>query len=303
MASPPRRAHPDGRSADPTRIAFAGDFWPRLEELAARIQAARGREPGAAASRVRGAGDEFFGHRPYRPGEELRHLDWGLLARSERAFVRVFRREVGERWVLLLDASASMGLGRPGKLQSAAEIATGLAACGLAAGASARLLALQPGGLASVAAARTGELGRWIAFLEGLSASGGQGLRPLCAAPALARASRVFLLGDLMDLEPADVVPLAARGRSVDLLSILAPHELAPEPPERARGVRWLDPETGASLGVELDPKTAARYARGLEERLSAWDRLARRGRFGHHASSSAVPFEDAVRAVLGSGP
>jgi uncharacterized protein (DUF58 family) len=302
MALPRPAAPRQGRSADPTRIAFAGDFWARLESLAARVQAARGREPGAAQSRVRGAGDEFLGHRPYRPGEELRHLDWGLLARSERAFVRVFRREVGERWVLLLDASASMGLGEPGKLQCAAEIASGLAACALAAGASARLLALQPAGVASVSAARAGELGRWLAFLEGLSAAGREGLRPLFAAPAVARASRVFLIGDLMDLDPADVVPLAGRGRAVDLVSILAPHELVPEAPGR-RGVRWLDPETGAALGVELDRELCARYARHLEQRLVAWDRLARRGRFGHRACSSAAAFEDAVRAVLGSGP
>jgi uncharacterized protein (DUF58 family) len=289
-------------AADPTRVAFAPDYWARLERLVARSRAARGRDPGAGRGGGTGGGDEFVGHRPYRTGEELRHLDWALLARSERAFVRVFRREVGERWVFLLDASASMGLGRPGKLQCAAEVVTALAACGAAAGATARLRVSQASAAQGAALAGSAELGGWIALLEGLRAAGSRGLGALCGDAALISASRVFLVGDLLDLEPASVVPLAGRGRRVELVQILAPHELAPSGDPR-RAVRWIDPETGAGLDLELEPRLAARYSRVLARRLEGWQRLAQRGRIAHGVWSSAAAFESIVQALERRAP
>jgi len=297
-------ARADRVGPDPARVRFGPDFLARLEQLVARGRAARGREAGAGRSRTLGAGDEFLGYRPYRAGEELRHLDWALLARSERAFVRVFRREVGERWALLLDASASMGLGAPGKLQCAAEVATALAFSGLAAGARTHLLAAGPDGARALTLRRVADLGTWMRALEGLRAGGAQGLRGLLAASSLARAARVFVIGDLLDLEPAEAAGLARPGRRVDLVRVLAPHELRPlAAGEPGQGVRWVDPESGEGLDVRLDEPLAARYERALEARLAAWDRLAHRGRLGHTVWSSATPFEDAVHGVLWSGP
>ena len=294
---------------DPTRIRFAPDFPARVERLAARCRAARGREAGVGRGADLGVGDEFVGHRPYREGEELRQLDWALLARSERAFVRVFRRELAQRWVVLLDTSASMGLGRPPKLQRAAEVATALAFVGLPSGARATLLT---GGAEPLrlGARRSGELHGWIERLEELRAGGGGGLGELLARPELAGAGRVFLIGDLMDLEPARVMPLRRPGRELHLIRLLAPRELGvPEAgAQRAGassaegGVRWRDPETGEELGVERDAAVDARYRGALRERLDAWDRLSHRrgGRaLTHGVWSTERAFEDVVRGVL----
>lgn len=284
---------------DPARIAFDADLVPRLEALRARLAGARGREAGAGSSRASGAGDEFLGHRPYRAGEELRHLDWALLARSERAFVRVFRREVGQRCTLLLDASASMGLGAPGKLQLAAEVVTALAFTGLAQGARSRLLVARGGEVQAAAMARPADLGPWLRALDGLAAGGATGPGALLEAADATRPARLVVVGDLLDLFPARVAALARPGRRVDLVRVLAPHELAPPddlPPE----LRWVDPETGARTAVALDRTLRLRYEQALARHLERWDRLARRGRLTHTVWSSAAAFEDVVLGVSG---
>lgn len=290
-------SHPSHRG-DPTRVRFEAGFVRRLERLVGRV--ALSGELGGARGRTLGAGDEVIGFRPYRPGEDLRHLDWNLLARLDRPFVRVHRREAGERWAILFDASASMGLGSPGKLQLAAEVATGLAFCGLRSGAVTRLFV---GGResASTGLRRRGDLARWSGFLEGLRAGGELGVRRLFREPRLARAERLFVIGDLLDLEPGEVLALARPGRDLFALQVLAPRELdPPHLPSGRAGARWLDPETGERLDVALDPGVRARYERALERRLDAWRGTFARHRAVHGCWSSRAPFEDVVREVIG---
>ncbi len=282
---------------DPRGVRFSERFVRRLERLVSRLVAARTRGDGAGRSRLVGAGDELVGHRPYRAGDELRHLDWNLLARLERPFVRVHRREAGERWAILLDTSGSMGLGHPGKLQLAAETATGLAFVGLAAGATTRLFARGPNGTSSGWLRRRADLSRWLALLSGLAAAGERGIRELAADPRLVPAERVIVVGDLLDVEPREVLALARRGRDLAAVQILAPHELAPG--DERHDVRWIDPETSERLDVALDSRICARYERALEERLESWRRGMATHRVAHGCWSSATPFEDVVRGVL----
>lgn len=54
---------------------------------------------------------EFTEYRPYSPGDDLRFLDWRLLARTDRHYVKRFEDETNLRCYLLLDASRSMGYG------------------------------------------------------------------------------------------------------------------------------------------------------------------------------------------------
>jgi len=59
----------------------------------------------------RGLSVEFAGHREYQPGDDLRHLDWLVYARSDRYDIRQYEEETKLRATLILDASGSMGYG------------------------------------------------------------------------------------------------------------------------------------------------------------------------------------------------
>lgn len=51
---------------------------------------------------------EFAEHRLYNPGESTRHIDWKVLARTDRVYVKKFEEETNLRCQLVLDASSSM---------------------------------------------------------------------------------------------------------------------------------------------------------------------------------------------------
>jgi uncharacterized protein (DUF58 family) len=99
---------------------------------------------GRHRSRRRGTSIEFADYRDYQPGDDLRRIDWRLLARTDRAHVREAYEETPLRVVLLLDVSASMSYAsRPGlltKLDYARSVLGALAlivrrqrdACGIA---------------------------------------------------------------------------------------------------------------------------------------------------------------------------
>jgi len=56
-----------------------------------------------------GFSQEFAEYRAYTPGDDLRHVDWNVFARTERAYLKRYRGETNCQITMLLDASASMG--------------------------------------------------------------------------------------------------------------------------------------------------------------------------------------------------
>ncbi len=79
-----------------------------LVSISAR-QAVENIMAGAHRSICRGLSVEFVGHREYVPGDDLRHLDWFVYARSDRFDIRQYEEETKLRVSLVLDASGSMG--------------------------------------------------------------------------------------------------------------------------------------------------------------------------------------------------
>jgi uncharacterized protein (DUF58 family) len=281
-------------------VRFEPDFVRRLELFADRIAAARGRRESGAGAAVAGGGHEFVGYRPYRAGEDLRALDWNLLARLDRPFVRVTRRETGERWLVVLDASASMGVGPPGKLQRAAEVCAAIATLALRLSAEVTISVSPEGGTRTrraIELEKRSDLGDLLAFLESQRAEGGAPERTLQSlALPLRDASRVFVTSDLLSFTPADLLPLARSGRELALVQILAPLELNPE---LDGGVEWWEPESGERLVLALDEHARASYAVELESRLAAWRTACAERGVSHACSSSALPFEDVLRRSL----
>ncbi|MBM4111772.1 MAG: DUF58 domain-containing protein [Phycisphaerae bacterium] len=70
---------------------------------------------GMHRSPYQGLAVEFAEHRPYTPGESLRHLDWKVYGRSDKLYVKRYLQETNLDVVLLIDASASMRFGTLGQ--------------------------------------------------------------------------------------------------------------------------------------------------------------------------------------------
>jgi uncharacterized protein (DUF58 family) len=75
-----------------------------------------------------GFSQEFAEYRAYVPGDDLRHVDWNLFARTERCYLKRYRGETNSQLTVLLDASNSMQYtsGPPMKMDYARYIAASL---------------------------------------------------------------------------------------------------------------------------------------------------------------------------------
>lgn len=92
--------------------------WQVLHRVEGRLQ-------GAHRTTARGPGLDFAGIRAYAEGGDARHIDWNVTARMAEPYVREFLQERDLTVWLLLDTSASMRAGMPGRGKS--DVATALA--------------------------------------------------------------------------------------------------------------------------------------------------------------------------------
>jgi uncharacterized protein (DUF58 family) len=116
-------------------------------QLSAR-RVVEGSITGLHRSAVKGSSVEFRQHRFYTPGDEPRRLDWRVLGRTDRPYIKEYDEETNLRCALVLDCSGSMAYGRSGphgsKFDYAAKLlaslaylmlgqseSIGLAACGM----------------------------------------------------------------------------------------------------------------------------------------------------------------------------
>ncbi len=107
---------------DPDGLSRIGNM-----ELVAR-QVVEGFLTGRHRSPYHGFSVEYLDHRAYTPGDELRSLDWKILARTNKYYVKLFQDETNLRSYILLDCSRSMGFqsGKISKLSYGCYLAAAL---------------------------------------------------------------------------------------------------------------------------------------------------------------------------------
>lgn len=230
----------------------------------ARLQIASRLRPdgqglGLHAGRGRGAGLEFAQYRAYGQGDEPRHIDWKLYARSDRHFVRDATRDTPLSVWLVIDCSASMAQADPerpdhARIDAAKLLAAGIAERAVAQGDSVGLVTVGGAvtqGLPAAPGARHRD--RLLLALTALQADGRDGAR---AVPPLLSArigpdALVVVIGDGLDGALLDAgQQLAAARRDVCVIRLLTVGE--------ARfpftgSPRFVDPETGRARTLDAD--------------------------------------------------
>lgn len=108
--------------------SFTPQYLRQLELF--KLQSRRaflGSRQGGHVSQKRGHGIEFSDYRKYELGDNPRHIDWGVYARSDRVYVKRFREEQDLSVLVLLDTSPSMDIPvGGGKWRRAKDIALSL---------------------------------------------------------------------------------------------------------------------------------------------------------------------------------
>ena len=93
------------RFIDPAALARIGNL-----ELVARW-VVEGFISGLHRSPHLGFSTDFAEHRQYVPGDDIRHIDWRVYARTERYYLKEFEADTNTNFMVLLDVSGSMGYG------------------------------------------------------------------------------------------------------------------------------------------------------------------------------------------------
>ncbi len=264
----------------------------RFQAGRAALRAARA---GEHRSTLRGASVEFADYREYQPGDDYRYIDWNIYSRLDRLFIKLFVEERSLRVELLVDASRSMGFGDPAKLTYALRVAAGLGYIALHGGEQLAVAAVSSGQLKVLPSLGGREqLGRLLAGLEAVQPEGETGLSEALTRFASQRPQPALtvLVSDLLD--PAGVEQglhaLAASGRQLVVIHLLAPEELAPV---ESGLVQWVDAETGERLVLTVDPFVLEAYQQALNEWADGLRRFCLRRRIAYFPVSTALPLED----------
>jgi uncharacterized protein (DUF58 family) len=213
-----------------------------------------------------GSSLDFRDYREYAPGDDLRRIDWGAYARSDKLVVKLYREEVNPHLDLVLDVSRSMApagsqkaegcLGLAGLLVSAATNA----ACSHAAWAAGeRLLPVLNG------ARRPGE---WDALAF-------EAVTPVASVIAQEHTRwrrhgiRVLISDLLWEADPADVLRRLAQGAAgLTVIQLLARTEVDPE---LQGNTRLTDIEDGQEREVFVDAVARRRYREALLRHRQQW--------------------------------
>jgi uncharacterized protein (DUF58 family) len=243
--------------------ALRGVTWPAR-------RAVRGSTSGTHRSRLRGVSPEFTEYRPYRQGDDPRRLDWRLLARTNRAYLRITSDRATLPTLILVDASASMAFPEKslGKWNHARRLAIGLAGVAHASG--------DPVAVGVVTArttirtelrTRRGVVTDCARVLDAAAPGGHvelgdamEHVRPAQGAPA----RRLVVLSDFLGDVDAMLKParaLLSEGGEVVAIHVVAREELAPS----SDAILATDPEQD-EIRRALTPDTAEAYTRQFAE-------------------------------------
>jgi len=263
---------------------------------------------GLHRSPFRGFSVEFAEHRPYQPGDEPRYLDWKILGRRDRLFVKQYEEETNLRATIVLDVSRSMAWRSDAerlltKLDYATRLVAALALILLRQRDATGLIAFDDAVRSIVPPrARHGQWHLVVRALQELHAGAGTAAEPALrrVTDVLKRRGMVLLVSDLL-VEREVVLHalryLRHRGHQVTVLHVMDPGEVELGGPAEAR---YVDPESGETL-VASAAALRREYTATVERVVAAWRRACRGSGIGYHRVTTDTPFGHALRRAAES--
>ena len=266
-------------------------------------QRIEGTYSGRHRSRRLGGAGEFADFREYSEGEDLRRLDWKVLARTGRAYTRLYQDETNLNCVLVLDASGSMDFGPGGsKLQYVQYLATALShvigqqqdQVGLAIVTGALRAFLGPAGTAS----HITRLQEMVELVETEPATDlGGALRALFQR--LTRRGVLILMSDFLadDLEGVFASVRLFRHRQWDVIAL---HVVHPDEEQLPEGAAFRFEGMEGEGRVDCSPaEVRAQYQEQFEAHAGMVRTLALAANCDYRRVSTAVPYLQTLGGFL----
>jgi uncharacterized protein (DUF58 family) len=251
-----------------------------------------------------GFSQEFAEYRSYTEGDDLRHVDWNVFARTDKLFLRRYRGETNSQLLVILDTSASMGYGshQVHKLDYARFVAASLCYMANLQRDAAGLIVFDNEVLNYVApSTRQGQIFRLLHAIEKAE----PGTRTDYIKPFvhfqnyLHRRGIVVVISDFYE-DPETIVktiePLRYRGNDVVLFHILDPQEIKPKFREP---VLLLDMENETN-SLEVSPEYAKHeYRQKIDSHIEALSSKARGAGLDYFMMDTSRPLDEGLREYL----
>ena len=226
---------------------------------------------GSRLGRRAGSSIDFQDYREYQPGDDLRFIDWGIYARTDRLSIKLFREEVTPHLDLILDGSRSMNLDDSAKSPAAAKLAALLATA--AANAQCSHAVWLSGEGFNRLANDTLAASAWDKLELNSKRTPDQAFDIL--GPKLRRLGiRVFISDLLWPGNPLQTVRRLREGAAMLFVIQLLGREDA-TPPEHG-SVRLVDSETDEVTEIYIDSTAQKQYAENLAQLQQSWDNACR---------------------------
>ena len=246
---------------------FTPSFLARLEEL--RIKTRRqypGMGKGAHLSPKRGSSLEFSDYRHYSVGDDFRYIDWGMYARTDKLYIKLFKEEEDLLTYVFLDASASMGFpAADKKFEKAIATALAFAYVALASGDRVMIRVLAGEGQGPPPSFVVGRH-RIVDLAQRLTGLKPAGQTDLATALAhdlvrLRRAGKVFIVSDFLMMPNSIMRGLGlftVATMDVTAVQVLGTREMSGQ--GLSGDVEVVDAETGESLRVSIAAQEREQY-------------------------------------------
>jgi uncharacterized protein (DUF58 family) len=251
-----------------------------------------------------GFSTDFAEHRQYMPGDDLRHLDWKLLARTDRLYIKKYQGDTNAQIHLLVDASASMDYasGEVSKLQYAQYLASSLAYMGVRQHDAVGLHTFDEETIEHVPpGSRTGHLRTVLGVIERILPGRGTRLTDQLhrLAELLTRRGVIVLISDLYD-EPARLMEalehLRFKGNEVIVFHVMDRQEVEFD---FAEPLVLEDAESEEQLHV-LPDVLRDEYRRAIRLHIDALKEGAARNRIDYELLKTSEPLDGALFSYLG---
>ncbi len=232
-------------------------------------RAFRGATKGERVSKRKGISIEFADFRNYSDGDDLRHLDWNVLARLETPVLRTYQDEEDLILYLAVDNSASMNFGEPEKAGVASKLAAALGTVALIGGDAVRLVNGSQAAPPAQALRGRANVRNLFARVDSL-AQGEKGIAQ--ATQSLLKGSvkpgLVILVSDGLDegLPPA-IRALGGRGFEVWMAQVLDDGEIEPD---LEGDLRLIDSENDQIAELTVNRDTLLAYKTNLHTHIEA---------------------------------
>lgn len=250
-----------------------------------------------------GFSTEFAEYRQYLPGDDLRYLDWKLLGRTDRYYIKKYRADTNTQCHVLVDASASMRYARGPvtKMQYAQFLASAVSYLASKQQDSVGLIAFDEKVRAHVPArSRTGQMQTIFGHLAQLEPGRETRLAPMLDAVAeiLTRRGIIVVISDFYD-EPEAILRalqhLRFKGNDVIAFHILDKNELTFEFNEP---VLLEDLETTEQMHV-LPDLLAEGYRATINAHIAKLREGATAGRIDYELLTTDKPLDYALFSFL----